>query len=1379
MIKYLENPLSGECTKIALKGAPKTYAQLCENHNFPLDSIMIFDQMGLVENKNEVIKDPHSLTIIKLPMAGDDSDVVNGVIAVAAIAYGWFSGDWKTSAQILISVGANAYVQNQQKKLANILGPEQDDFNALSARLNKNMYGQPMPVYIGRGVVSPDISRAPYSRLGGRWNKTTQYMYITYTFGQRAGVVFSNLKSFDVKLAGTDGVIIAWDEAIRSAWLVDTGPGGQLSKPLAAINEPSVSYSTKAHAIYIEMDMAYSASYTTRKGRTKKHNVPFRIEVKTGADGAWRFVGWTDIIASSGFLGGKQGGFSAHRGGVELFFQGSRNTVHHGRLGFRIPDSDQPTTVRVTFKVPNRADNKRFDASLAVEQFRSYSIDNGDYSEQSRLMVRYSSDGPWSRNLPPLTANYSATVNNVHTSNPAVWFRHFLTVAGFPLGMTDVQSITDWQGYCQREGLEYNRVIRSEFKIADLLESLAVVGHAKIAPIRGKLGVILFDSDLVVREFTLDEQLKQPPMTVKVARKPKIKGLEIAYLDINTNELMPLRIGAAPYDRIQIPGITREEQARNELERAWDELNVNYPIVTFPADDSALDLYRGQKIKVHGQAGVFSGVSECRILSVSPQDESVTITARIEQPPPPHNDNVVSIATVVPPAPSARQARADAITANAEIEAGNAVIVLGWKNIACDGQTIFITNEAGQQFVIQGAVYAYAHRIPLTNQRYSIEFVPAFLGIRNSTDRPLGSSAQQVSIYIDVEQLMDRYRADTPKVRGLRLIHTDPRAHDYRHQFSGASCTIGWKKLKAYPRYRVRIYDHESDGLLRSTSTSVNRYHYSIEKNKADTAALRLAQTATRTLRISVAGLSDDQTTGRVGSIVVYNRLPEKPRIAMAVLTPGFAEIKIISTPTDPDFMGYLVWQGMSADFAVVGNRVDSGNCVKLLAAQSSSFTINVPPGQTHYFKVAAFDDFTANPQKLNVSDSVEITGVKLLDIPDIESRLKVGWNRLEFNDGKALVDANGNPVYDLGDATPEVRTRFQQFLAAGLRGLKPPFKAWHADLIDGGMITTRSLGADKIRAGAIEAEHLSSNSSWSAFLSSHEMDVHNIYYDRYQYGADGHLLTQPDGTPHLKPGGGKKLFDYIEGKVSAPLGQFQYLEVEMGGLVQSFSKHIYRHSRNFLRLNIGGGNPAGSNYAAITAQNRLLGTLPLNRNITIPSALGGAARVISAQELTGTIMANSRVDLSFERNHLDQNEHTNANWRLFLQQRLLVTFEDGSATSVRGARVDAYGAETNAVQTINPNLIYLTLVGQPPLYQRTSQLSDVFDFNYGKKIRSLELSIWLDGLEAYPTYTATYASRAVKALARKILITGMDLSAVCMLDKTKKPGGTNGLIPW
>jgi len=1408
MIKLITDLFSGKIEKVALPGQPGSYAELCEKMDWPLDATLIFDEGEQVADKALPIKNPLALTVVRIPEGGDDA--VGVITGLAMVVGGVVTENPALVFQGILTLAGTAYAHEQRKKLEGTKGPGQDDFNAISARLNKNQYGQPMPIFIGRGRFSPDMSLPPYQRMEGQWERPRQITYATYTFGDSDGVSFSDFKSNDIKLEGTDGVVIKTGAAVPQDNLVDTGEGAQLSKPTEARNEPVATYSTKAQASRVEIDIVYAAGLTTTHGNAKQNSVPFTIETKTEG-GEWEYVEFNRLMWSSGLGGG--GGLNRPLAGVsaatmailhalEVVFRGNASdgiraaaddaegvdryivhargrdgTPHRGTLAFDIPSNAAGTAVRLTFKVPWDAGKHRAITELSVEQFRSYYPDTGDYSGQHRVQVQYASDGPWSRQLPPLTAHYQATVEGVPTSNPADWLRYFLTRAGFPATMIEHASIALWRTYCADQRLEYNRVLRGNIKIADLLVSLCQVGHAKLAPIRGKLGVILFNDDTVVREFTLDDQLKTPPMSASVARKPKIKGLEIAYLDMETLALMPLQIGTAPFERVQIPGITLKSQAERELKDAWGEMQINYPIVSFSADDSALDLYRGQRINVHGQAGVFSGAKICRVLSVTPNEEAVKITARVEltaRTP----DNVISPFASVRPVGRGLVSHAGNIKLSAILEGGKAFLDIAWKNYACSWQHINITNESGGVMQIQTDLkQTYRHEIPLLNQLYTLDFTPG-LWPRDRV-RSIGSRTETKAVYVDVEQLMDRYRADTPKVRGLRLIHTDPRARDYRHQFSGSSCTIGWEKLKAYPRYRVRIYDHESDGLLRSTSTSVNRYHYSIEKNKADTAALRLAQTATRTLRISVAGLSDDQTTGRVGSIVVYNRLPEKPRIAMAVLTPGFAEIKIISTPTDPDFMGYLVWQGMSADFAVVGNRVDSGNCVKLLAAQSSSFTINVPPGQTHYFKVAAFDDFTANPQKLNVSDSVEITGVKLLDIPDIESRLKVGWNRLEFNDGKALVDANGNPVYDLGDATPEVRTRFQQFLAAGLRGLKPPFKAWHADLIDGGMITTRSLGADKIRAGAIEAEHLSSNSSWSAFLSSHEMDVHNIYYDRYQYGADGHLLTQPDGTPHLKPGGGKKLFDYIEGKVSAPLGQFQYLEVEMGGLVQSFSKHIYRHSRNFLRLNIGGGNPAGSNYAAITAQNRLLGILPLNRNITIPSALGGAARVISAQELTGTIMANSRVDLSFERNHLDQNEHTNANWRLFLQQRLLVTFEDGSATSVRGARVDAYGAETNAVQTINPNLIYLTLVGQPPLYQRTSQLSDVFDFNYGKKIRSLELSIWLDGLEAYPTYTATYASRAVKALARKILITGMDLSAVCMLDKTKKPGGTNGLIPW
>lgn len=1396
MIKYYENPFSIECEKIALDDATKTYADACRQVGLSENTALVHDQDGaLVEDKTALLSNVTELKIYRVPEGGDSGDVLKGIAFAALIVALVVTGNYAIAFEVLLAAGSAAYQANIQKRLANVQGPGQDDFDAISAQFNKNLYGHPMPICIGKGRIFPDFSMQPYSRMEGKWEDPLQATYGVYTFGAANGVTFSDLKSEDTKLDGSDGVEVHWGDAsgkfhsgrplseietllgispAHSVQAVDVGDGAELSKPLSADTEPSVSYAAKQGAGTVEFDLVYAAGHTTQKGRTKQHSVVFFLEENWG--GSWHPVEYKRLTLSRG-LGSSPGSFFTllegnAADGVKFISgepgmmrcKGHHGTPHRGTIGFRIPYRiNEPVTVRVTFKVPYNAHKSSYTADLGIEQFRSYYPDRGDYSGQKRLLVKYYSDGPWSRQLPPLSAAYQASAEGVVTANPAYWFLHFLKQSGLPVSMIDTQSIDEWKIYCQGNDLEYNRVVRPDIKIADLLTSIAVVGHAKMAPIRGKLGVVLFEDQTIVREFTLDDQVKNPPMSVSVSRKPKITGLEIVYFDMHTGELKPINIGSAPFERIQIPGITRKQQAANELKKSWDEMQINYPVVTFAADQSALDLYRGQRIKIHGQPGVFTGVSECRVLSAKSADEGVTVTARIEVAPIATGDPVhTSVAR--PVAYLAFMSEAIQIKAKAYVFAvDHAYISLSWRNRSCSGQDIKIINESGTAIVMNITGTQASAEIPLENQTFIIEFTPRLSYFDEKTS--LGTKVKSVLLFVDIAQLLDTVEPEHPKIRGMKLVHIDRRAEGREYEFSGSDCSITWQRLTKFHRfYRVRVYDEISGKKLRSDNGYGNGYTYDIGKNKADTLAQGLPQAATRHLRFTVAGMNTALETTRVGSIVVHNLLPKTPQLSPYIIAAGYIEIKITSAPTDPDFMGYLIWMGESADFQPSGAKIDSGNCIKTLDARSSSFSVSIDPGQTRYVKVAAFDDFTSEPQKLNVSAGIKLTGVKLLDIPDIETRLNVGWNQITFNDGGALVDASGNPVYDLGDATPAARERFQQFLAAGLRGIKPPFKAWHADLIDGSTITANSMHADRIQAGTLEARHLKANSTWSVFLSSNEMDIKNIYYDRYEYDSGGQLLTNPDGTPIIKPGGGEKLFDYIEGKIAAPQGQFQHLEVELGGLVQSFG------AKKATDKTIPGGYADGLGYGGFVIQNRSLiiapnqsESLPLNRAIQIKSG-DLVTKTITSQQHTGTVQASTAATIRMYPPHNPAGPQT---WSIFVRQVLYAKRANMPLfpwTPVAGGETNVYGPEITAMFRHRTDPAHWNTP-----YYHTVELNDTLNVRLGDdEIEELWLGVQVGRMYATPVITATDAVNAVKALSRDMKITSLDMTAMCILNRHK-----------
>jgi hypothetical protein len=123
-------------------------------------------------------------------------------------------------------------------------------------------------------------------------------------------------------------------------------------------------------------------------------------------------------------------------------------------------------------------------------------------------------------------------------------------------------------------------------------------------------------------------------------------------------------------------------------------------------------------------------------------------------------------------------------------------------------------------------------------------------------------------------------------------------------------------------------------------------------------------------------------------------------------------------------------------------------------------------------------------------------------------------------------------------------------------------------------------------------------------------------------------------------------------------------------------------------------------------------------------------------------------------------------NWRLYLRHRLRIQVSNGTRYSIWGKKVDAYGAETNQA--------LVNIFIQPPsFYQRHVGLSDAFDFTLDN-VTSLKLEVWVDGLRPWPEYDVGQVTRD---LARTIQIKKINTTAVCVLDKGKKPGQRQ-LIP-
>lgn len=200
----------------------------------------------------------------------------------------------------------------------------------------------------------------------------------------------------------------------------------------------------------------------------------------------------------------------------------------------------------------------------------------------------------------------------------------------------------------------------------------------------------------------------------------------------------------------------------------------------------------------------------------------------------------------------------------------------------------------------------------------------------------------------------------------------------WQNNFASASdptVTDGAASSDVNPLYlnnTVRVYDNVTSTLLRTENVTSALFVYSYDMNVADSAAAALGSPR-RSLRFEVSVTDKLGRTSPVTSAIFTNPVPAPvmPSFEVNANTVHFT----FPRSSDEDFAGYLIWRSTDNGFdpLLSDNFVESaGNIVSMMGA----------PGQTYYYRFAAFDAFGKEGLSISAQVAIENGSIELDTTP-------------------------------------------------------------------------------------------------------------------------------------------------------------------------------------------------------------------------------------------------------------------------------------------------------------------------------------------------------------------------------------------------------------
>ena len=245
--------------------------------------------------------------------------------------------------------------------------------------------------------------------------------------------------------------------------------------------------------------------------------------------------------------------------------------------------------------------------------------------------------------------NTKAWVDLQPINNPASLFVHVLGHSANAYRLTieelankvDLEAIQDWHTYCNtavenvRPVLTYNGIISSTTSILDVLKDICAAGMASPVFIDGKWSVVIDrPRPHVIQHFTphnswgfeATKNLPKLPDALRISFPDEKNGFQVT-------EILVANFGktietAKIIEEIQLPGITRIEQARYFARWHLAQMYYRPEIFSINVDFEYLVCTRGDRVKVTHDIPLW-GYGSGRIKSISTNLLTITLTEEI------------------------------------------------------------------------------------------------------------------------------------------------------------------------------------------------------------------------------------------------------------------------------------------------------------------------------------------------------------------------------------------------------------------------------------------------------------------------------------------------------------------------------------------------------------------------------------------------------------------------------------------------------------------------------------------------------------------------------------------------------------------------------
>lgn len=171
-----------------------------------------------------------------------------------------------------------------------------------------------------------------------------------------------------------------------------------------------------------------------------------------------------------------------------------------------------------------------------------------------------------------------------------------------------------------------------------------------------------------------------------------------------------------------------------------------------------------------------------------------------------------------------------------------------------------------------------------------------------------------------------------------------------------------------YAHNTVTVYDASDMAQLRAATVIGDGWTYSYDLNASDAAAI--GRSPVRSLRFEVTVTDIYSRVSAAAVLTVTNPVPAT--VAPSVMPTFDGAVVSITTPSDPDFVGLVVWASTTHGFTPAsGNLVFSG--------PGTSATLALDAGAVYFLRVAAYDAFGTDG--LNISTELQVSSASAIDI--------------------------------------------------------------------------------------------------------------------------------------------------------------------------------------------------------------------------------------------------------------------------------------------------------------------------------------------------------------------------------------------------------------